>query len=1113
MGERLDPEQLKEVMGSFFEAMRDEIEVEGGTVEKFIGDAVMAAFGVPTAHEDDAARALRAALRMRTRLSDLNQTLSETYGLTLQMRVGVNTGDVLATTSPPPGEGMVAGDAVNVAARLEQAAEPGQILVGERTARAARPFRFRSLEPLAAKGKSEAIDALELLEQAAVPERGLPGLRAPMVGRDHELTLLDSMFRRVASEGHPHLVTIYGEAGVGKSRLTSEFIAVTERDALIFRGRSLPYGEGVTYWPMAEILKGHAGVLDTDSPEVALEKIHKLGRGLLTSEIAPDPKRATAALAYTVGVEDPSVPFRDVAPRQVRAETHSAWRAFFSALSREKPVVVVVEDIHWADPAMLDLLEDLADRVAGPVLIVCPARPELTARRPDWGGGRRSFSSVALDPLPPDEADRLVELLLAVEDLPEALHRRILERAEGNPFFLEEIIRQLIDAGRLVHEKGRWRAASGIADVEVPDTVQGVLTARIDLLAAEDKRTLQLAAVVGRIFWPGPVSRLLNGDSDDIDASLQRLEHRDLVLERVGSSMAGESEFIFKHVLTRDVAYDSLPRRDRALAHATVAQWIEETAGERRLEFVELLAHHFHQAYLLARERGDSEGLLDLRATAFGTLLAASAHARSKLASRTAAQLGERALDIAEGHIERARSLEAMGYAAQDQYEGDEAWRCFRQAAEARAAAGPETDEERDALAMACAGACETPTRWPGSMRSAVTEEEVRRYLKMAFDALPAGDSEARIRLLTVEAFFPWVYPAHQTDDEINFAVEQGEEAAAMALRMGRLDRASGAMDGVGANFFVQHRYAEVKDVLDRRMAIVDQLSDPFEVGDALSVAAWVCTDIGLYKEAIAYGERGYERTREYTPAVALHSVAWKAMAHFRLGDWDTILQDIALIEEMLEDRRDDPPYFAARPFGAAAFIHETRGNQVAADRVLGLIERLRARESERGQVVLALAALVYARRGDPEAAWSYLLHGSPEASWDPMRLEFGCDVVAELGHWDRAQEVIDRAQAALKGGGLMSLPAYIARLEGRSALAARDPEQAVSHLTKAREVFDELGARWERAWTDLFIGEALIAAGDRTGARSRLEEALAVFEELRTPRELDRARELLKAI
>ena len=387
LGERLDPEHLREVMASYFAAMREEIEAEGGTVEKFIGDAVMAVFGVPAAHEDDPIRALRAALRMRERLEAVNDQLMRARGVTLQIRMGVNTGEVLASVDPEPGGPMVTGDAVNVAARLQGAAEPGGILASERTARGARGFRFGAAMKLDLKGKGQPVPAMELLEGAAtLQDRGVPGLHAPMVGRDDELSLLSTMFRRSTSEGRPNLVTIYGDAGVGKSRLTAEFLLQAEHDgATVVRGRCLPYGEGITYWPLAEILKGYAGVLDSDPPELTLEKIRKAGRELLTEEVTSDPGRATAALAYTVNVADPEFDFSSMEPREVRQEVHAGWRSFFSALASETPLVVVVEDIHWADPALLDLLDESSERVVGPVLFVCPSRPDLAATRPDLG--------------------------------------------------------------------------------------------------------------------------------------------------------------------------------------------------------------------------------------------------------------------------------------------------------------------------------------------------------------------------------------------------------------------------------------------------------------------------------------------------------------------------------------------------------------------------------------------------------------------------------------------------------------------------------------------------------------------------------------------------------
>jgi class 3 adenylate cyclase len=452
LGERLDPETLKQILFDYFHAARTAIERHGGVVEKFIGDAVMAVFGIPTLHEDDPLRAVRAAAGMLDALADLNAELERDHGVGFAARIGVNTGEVVAG-DPSAGQRLVTGDAVNVAARLEQAADPGAIVVAERTARAARGFRFRELGEQELRGKEQAVAAVMLEERTPdADERGVPGLRAPMVGRDRELELLRSLYERSAEEGQPNLVTIYGDPGVGKSRLVAEFVDWAEGQSVeptIVRGRCLPYGDGVTYWPLAEILKGLADVRDTDTTEVALERIQRLGRDLITTDVATHPEKATAALAYSVGVEDPAFSFGAMEPREVSLKIHAAWRSLFSSLASRAPVVAVIDDIHWADQVLLDLLEELADRVVGPVFFLCPARPELTERRPGWGGGKRNVSSVGLDPLTASESDRLVGLLLSVADLPGSVHERILERAEGNPFFLEEIVRHLIDEGMI----------------------------------------------------------------------------------------------------------------------------------------------------------------------------------------------------------------------------------------------------------------------------------------------------------------------------------------------------------------------------------------------------------------------------------------------------------------------------------------------------------------------------------------------------------------------------------------------------------------------------------------------------------------------------------------
>jgi class 3 adenylate cyclase/tetratricopeptide (TPR) repeat protein len=1110
LGERLDPERLKDVMSAYFQTMRAEIEAEGGTVEKFIGDAVMAVFGAPIAHEDDAARAVRAALRMQRGLENLNAELQRRHRVTLQVRIGINTGEVLAVEAPVPGEPIVSGDVANVAARLQQDADPGTVVVAERTASAARGFSYRRITRATLRGRSQPVGAFAVESEAPGSERGVPGLRARMVGRDQELALLRSVLDRAAADRRPHLITIYGDPGIGKSRLVTEFVEQIRSDfpglrALV--GRCLPYGEGVTYWPLAEILKSYCGIFDSDPPELALEKVSKVTHDLLTEDLVVDPRRATAALAYTVGLEDPTFDFKSLSPRHVGIETRSAWGAFLTALAVNEPVIVVVEDIHWADDALLDVLEDLARNVAGAVVFLCPARGELGVRRPTWGGGQRNFSAVVLDPLSSRHAELLIDSLLASGDVAGGLRNLILERAEGNPFFLEEIIRKLIDEGTLEQTPLGWRAPDGITEVDIPDTVQATLAARIDLLGLEDKRVLQSAAVVGRVFWTGALMSLLENPDDAIESSLARLGDRDLVLTRLSSTIAGEREYMFKHILTRNVAYESLPRRDRSAAHTRVAHWIERTAGERRPEFVELLAHHYSAAYRSALEQTLEAGQLEqLRRAAVDTMLGASAVARARLATDKAVRLALDALALAANALERSLAHEAAGEGYYVDYRGDRAWESLRAAVDERIRSRPVDDR---AVASLCAKAVEIPMRWPGIMMQLPEYGEVIRYLHLGLEHVDQSDGEERVNLLTLLAFRPFAFFYRGSPpEEISESIGAGERAVEMATRLGRADLESAALDALGACYTAQGIYGPLVDLSNRRLALVPKINDPLEVGDAYAVAAGTYLHIGDYRKSLTLAEEGFGLTVADAPSGGLHCLTHAVHARFGLGEWDGALQNLETIVATMGER-EMPPMPWMRAWGAGAFIYEARGQPAEADELIDVIARLEGPQTGRAASGASMVALVYARRGDVDGGQKWLDRLTwPEAA--PVLAQASCDFMAEAGQWAEAPDAAGSARRVAEYSGCFILRFHADRLEGLAANGRGEPQRAVALLSAAAAGFERVEAEWERAVTELHLAKALVSVDRIDEARGLATTSLALFEKLGSLREERLARALL---
>jgi class 3 adenylate cyclase/tetratricopeptide (TPR) repeat protein len=634
LGEQLDPESLRALMGRYFVAMKGIIEAHGGHVEKFIGDAVMAVFGIPVVHEDDALRAVRAAADIRDRLAQLNTELTATRGQAIRFRTGVNTGEVVAG-DPATGQTLVTGDTVNTAARLEQAAPPGEILLGRLTYNLVRDaVEVEPVEPISAKGKTEPVPAYRLVAVRSGAAGHARRLDAPLVGRERELGRLEQALAQAVADRSCQLFTLLGTAGVGKSRLVAEFAASAGPGVGVLHGRCLSYGEGITYWPIGEIVRSAAGIGEADSADAARTKI----RSLLDGERDADVLAVRVSAAIGLSAEP--------APSE---ELFWAIRKLFERLAGERPLIIVVEDIHWAEPTLLDLLEYVADWSRdAPLLLLCPARPELLDSRPGWGGGKLNATTLLLEPLGLAAAGQLISALPGGTAIPEAIVERIQAAAEGNPLYVEEFLGMLVDDGLLKQTPdGTWQAAETIDDVRVPPSIAALLAARLERLAPAERAAAERASVVGRIFEEAAVVELTDEVfRSDVGRSLLALVRKELVRPDRSELTAGDA-FRFRHILIRDAAYEALPKAERAALHERFADWLERTSGDRLAELEEIVGYHLERAHAYRTELGERDDHV--------ARLAERAVRYLWPAGRIARQRGDTRLALA--HFQRARSL------------------------------------------------------------------------------------------------------------------------------------------------------------------------------------------------------------------------------------------------------------------------------------------------------------------------------------------------------------------------------------------------------------------------------------------------------------------------
>ncbi len=678
LAERFEPETLRRIMSRYFATVGEACERHGGTVEKFIGDAAMVVFGIPVAQEDHALRAVRAAAELGTALSRLNGELDREWGVRIETRTGINSGEVVAG-DPASGQALVTGEAVNVAARLEQAAEPGDVLIGEATHRlVSAVIRAEPAAPVHINGRDEPVETFRLVEVVSTAGQPARRLDVRMLGRDRELTLLSEEFERVLAKRSARRAVVLGPAGIGKSRLAQELRATIGEQASVFSGSCLPYGEGITFWPLAEIVRQAAG----EHPETEIARL-----------LVGDPHAESIAeeVMQAVGLSEGGGSGRD-----------ASWavRRFLEALARERPVALVIDDVHWAEPPLLDLIEYLTERVDAPLMLVCLAREELTEQRPAWVGGESEAGAIVLQPLPEAEMRTLVDDLVAQDAIDDSVRSELVDRADGNPLFAEQMLAFV-------------REGDGREQVAIPPTIHALLAARLDRLPVAELEVIGAASVIGREFWADAVSALV-GAPDGVHGRLSSLTSRELVASGA-STLTGDEGFAFRHALIRDAAYEALTKRKRGALHERFANWLEDRYGERLVELEAILGYHLEQAYRYHAELAPiDESARALARRGAARLASAGRRAARARQDGAAVNLLERGSALLpETDPERLELLPAIGESLEGTANHERAGEIYEQALELARQAGNSAVEGNSRLGRAHIWFVAEPERSP----------------------------------------------------------------------------------------------------------------------------------------------------------------------------------------------------------------------------------------------------------------------------------------------------------------------------------------------------------------------------------------------------------------
>ena len=1080
LSEAQDPDEVRDFLSRYFDTCRTLIRRYGGTVEKFIGDAVMAVWGTPVAQEDDAERAVRAALDLVQAVAALGQ---EVGWPDLKARAGVLTGEA-AVTLGATGEGMVAGDLVNTASRVQAAAPPGAVYVGERTRRTTdAAVIYEDAGPRELKGKAEPVPlwrALRVVAMVGGKQRSA-GLEAPFVGRDAELRTVKELYHQSAEGRKAHMVSVIGVAGIGKSRLSWEFWKYIDglRELVRWhRGRCLAYGEGVTYWALAEMVRSRAGIVEGEDPASARSKLRQT-----IEEFVPDLEERSwmeARLAHLLALEERTA--RDP------EDLFGAWRRFFERIADVEPVVLIFEDLQWADPALLDFIEYLLNWSRGyPIFVMSLARPDISDRFPSWAAARRGVSTMYLEPLRREDMERLLDGL--VPGLPDPARNAILDRAEGVPLYAMETVRMLLDRGLLIQEESAYRPAGPIEELAVPESLHALIAARLDGLPPEERALLQDASVIGKAFTVAALAAVSGRDESSLESNLASLVRKEVLGVQADPRSPERGQYVFLQDLIRRVAYETLSKRDRKARHLAMAAYFESRWAGEEQEIAEVLASHYLEAHGAAPDAPDAA---DIKARARDALIRAGTRSESLAARRAAFSYFEQANELADEPALKADLLTRAANMAMDAGLVDRGRKLYDRAIEIAQGLGDEVSEARieirrafmatadglleDSLAR-MTHAHSILSRFPPGPDLAEAAAEIARLAYFLGRTDQALDFVERALSIAEQLFLPELLSmALNTKSLIVRTQGRPQEGMALlrhALRLALEYDAPGAAmrayNNLSSTLDNQSAYPEIEELSERGLALARKVGHQGWEAKFLSARVPLLVLLGRWDEAL----HADAEAAEVPDASKLAAMAMErnmlCLVYAVRGDFE--LAEEYLFRETLE-ASDDVQAVGTLGLGEA-WINFYAGRYEEAIASAG---RSVATREQTGQV------------------------GPVEASY-----ALSADAALELGDVERASEFLAQMEAIPQGERSPYFRAEIARLRARLAALRGDTTAAQTAFEEAVESLRPIGMRFHLAVALAAYGQWLEREGRLEEAEPVLAEARGIFGDLRATWWLDR--------